>query len=219
MPSQTSWVLGAVKRLHGRYVFGRRIRVLAEVLAPLLPQSATVLDIGCGDGTLASFMVQHRPDISIQGLEIGIRPHCRIPVTAYDGINLPFADQSFDVCQFVDVLHHTENIPELLREACRVSRLYILLKDHLCKNALDRATLKFMDWVGNRPHHVNLPYNYQSEEVWKKYFGDCGVRLSTWTNNVPLYPFPASIIVGRGLHFVALLQKSSEATEISVLQK
>jgi 2-polyprenyl-3-methyl-5-hydroxy-6-metoxy-1,4-benzoquinol methylase len=40
-------------RVHGNLVHGRRVRVLAEWLARLLPQNAKVLDVGCGDGLLA----------------------------------------------------------------------------------------------------------------------------------------------------------------------
>jgi len=55
-----------------------------------------------------------------------------------------------------DVLHHTQDPAVLLREAVRVSRSFVLLKDHLDENILDDVTLRLMDWVGNRPHGVVL---------------------------------------------------------------
>lgn len=184
------------------------MRVLAEVLSAQIPQDASVLDVGCGDGTIASLIAELRPDISIEGVEFAVRPICRIPCTAFDGAKLPFADQAFDGCLFVDVLHHTDDARVLLREAARVSRSFVLIKDHLCESALDNATLRFMDWIGNRPHGVRLPYNYASRRDWTRHFTDCGLAESAWTTKVPLYSAPFSLVVGRGLHFVTLLRKT-----------
>jgi len=70
------------------------------------------------------------------------------------------------------------------------------------------VTLRFMDWVGNRPHGVVLTYNYQSRRQWAEYFSRCGLAETTWTTRVPLYPLPVSLVAGRGLHFVSLLRKA-----------
>ena len=177
------------------------------MLAKQIPPGASVLDIGCGDGTIASLVAQLRPDISIQGVEFLVRTECKVECRAFDGTSLPFPDASFDVCLFVDVLHHTEDPATLLRESARVSRSFVLIKDHLDENFFDDVTLRFIDWVGNRPHGVVLTYNYQSRKEWEKYFSNCGLAEKSWTTRVPLYPPPASLVVGRGLHFVTLLQK------------
>jgi SAM-dependent methyltransferase len=200
--------LSWIGRWHNAFVFERRTRVLAEMLAAQIPQRACVLDIGCGDGTVGSLIKQLRPDVAIQGVEFLVRPGCKIECRAFDGSSLPFADAAFDVCLFVDVLHHTENPAILLREAARVSRSFVLLKDHLDESYFDNATLRLMDWVGNRPHGVVLTYNYQSREQWAKHFSNCGLAQVSWTTEVPLYPAPFSLLVGRGLHFVSLLRRT-----------
>jgi SAM-dependent methyltransferase len=210
-PPQTSrpasWPLSWIARWHHAFVFERRTRVLAEMLAAQIPQRASVLDIGCGDGTIGNLIAQLRPDISIQGVEYLVRPGCKIECSPFDGSSLPFPDASFDVCLFVDVLHHTKDPAILLCEAVRVSRSFVLLKDHLDENFLDDATLRFMDWVGNRPHGVVLTYNYQSRREWAEHFLKCGLAEESWTTQVLLYPQPFSLLVGRGLHFVSLLRK------------
>ncbi len=202
-----SWPLSWIARWHHALVFQRRTRVLAEMLAAQIPQGARVLDIGCGDGTIGSLIAQLRPDISIQGVEFLVRPECKIECRAFDGASLPFLDGAFDVCLFVDVLHHTQDPSILLREAVRVSRSFVLLKDHLDENFVDDVTLRLMDWLGNRPHGVVLTYNYQSRTEWAKYFSSCGLAATTWTTRVPIYPAPVSFFAGRGLHFVSLLTK------------
>ncbi|HZC66472.1 MAG TPA: class I SAM-dependent methyltransferase [Candidatus Dormibacteraeota bacterium] len=206
---QNSLLLSAVKRGHGAFVRGRRVRVLAKILAERLPQGASVLDIGCGDGTIAALIAKLRSDISMQGVEVLPRADCQIPCLAFDGNTLPFGVQSFDVAMLVDVLHHTSDVSVLLKEAARVSRQLVLLKDHLSENAFDHATLRFMDWVGNRPHGVTLTYNYQSRAQWDVHFAAAGLRAASFETNVPLYPAPFSALVGRGLHFIAALRKTS----------
>src|SRR6267142_1373746 len=203
-----SWPLSWISRWHRAFVFERRARVLAEMLAAQIPQRASVLDIGCGDGTIGSLIAQLRPDIAIQGVEFLVRPGCKIACHAFDGSSLPFLDASFDVCLLVDVLHHTQDPAILLGEAVRASGSFVLLKDHLDENFLDDAALRFMDWVGNRPHGVVLPYNYQSRKEWAEHFSKCSLVEVNWTTQVPLYPSPFSLLVGQGLHFVSLLRKT-----------
>ncbi len=202
-------LFSAVKQGHGVFVHARRVRVLAKVLAEQIPEGASVLDIGCGDGTIAALVAKARPDISMQGVEVLPRADCQIPCSAFDGSTLPFGDQSFDVVMLVDVLHHTSDVSVLLREAARVSRQLVLLKDHLSENAFDHATLRSMDWVGNRPHGVTLTYNYQSRAQWDAHFAAARLQPASFETNIPLYPRPFSALVGRGLHFVAALRKTS----------
>ena len=126
----------------------------------------TFHDVGSGDGQIMAFIAERRPDLTIRGLEVRPRERSPIPVDRFDGRRIPFDDASFDVVTFVDVLHHTDDPMELLRESRRVARRAILIKDHTREGLLARETLRFMDWVGNRPHGVRLPYNYWSEARW-----------------------------------------------------
>jgi len=108
---------------------------------------------------------------------------------------------------FVDVLHHTRGIQQLLSEASRVSRRFVLIKDHLAESRFDFKTLQFMDWVGNRPHGVVLPFNYQSRHQWDQFFSAVGLAVRDWQDRIALYPPPFGLLFGRRLHFVALLEK------------
>src|SRR5690349_7501457 len=114
-----------------------------------MPKDATVLDIGCGDGRLAELLMGRRADVRITGVDVLLRPNLRIPVKHFDGAHLPFDDASFDCALLVDVLHHTDDPLVLLREAQRVARRAIVVKDHTLSGTGARATLAFMDWVGN----------------------------------------------------------------------
>jgi SAM-dependent methyltransferase len=207
---QGSLALSLLKRAHGRAVFGRRVRVLSDFLAARIPAGASVLDIGCGDGTIASLITRKSPGVNIRGIEFAPRPGCLIECAAFDGKAIPHPPASFDACMFVDVLHHAPDslgISRLLSEAFRVSRRFVLIKDHLSESSIDFKTLQFMDWVGNRPHGVVLPYNYQSRAQWNQFFLRAGLTVQSWNDRIPIYPFPFSALFGRRLHFVAMLEK------------
>lgn len=192
--------------IHGGYVHQRRVRVLAEIFASYLPREVSVLDVGCGDGLLANELIGIRPDLGIVGVDVFERPDCAITMTIFDGETLPFDEGAFDVVLLADVLHHTREPALLLEEARRVSSRWIALKDHTRNGLWAERTLHFMDRVGNARHGVALPHNYWSREEWMKAFHDLGLKIAEWTHRVPLYPWPASLLFTRRLHFCALLR-------------
>src|SRR5919108_1423747 len=141
--------MNLLEHIHIAYVLKRRASVLRDHLADLLPQNATVLDVGCGDGLLAYLIMQKRPDIKIKGVDILKRGQTRIPVESFDGEIIPYGDGTFDVAMFVDVLHHTIDPMILLHEAIRVARKGVVIKDHTCNGSFDNLILRLMDQVGN----------------------------------------------------------------------
>jgi SAM-dependent methyltransferase len=170
-----------------------------------------VLDVGCGDGRLARLIAEKRPDISIRGIDVLQRNDAVIPIDTFDGKSIPYGEDSFDVVMFVDVLHHASQPMTLLREAVRVARHAIVIKDHLAEGSLAHLTLRVMDWVGNARHGVALPYDYWSLAKWHRVFDKLGLRINSWESNLKLYPLPADLILGRSLHFIALLGMPSES--------
>jgi SAM-dependent methyltransferase len=196
--------LGAVGALHGKVVFSRRVRVLADRLARLLPPGR-VLDVGCGDGSLLHALLALRPDLTGEGYDVLARPDARIPVTPFDGTHLPVPDGAADSVLLVDVLHHAEDPVSLLRECARAAPC-VVVKDHFAESRTDEQILRFMDWVGNAPHGVVLPYRYFSKATWSAALAVSSL-LETSRGDVPgLYPFPFSLMFGGRLHFVARLQ-------------
>ncbi len=194
--------------VHEKYVFNRRLRVLRQHLVEMIPHGATVLDVGCGDGALAKAITESRPDVSIEGLDVLVRPRTQIPVRAFDGLTLPAGDDSVDLVMFVDVLHHTHEPMRLLREADRVCRNGVLIKDHTRDGVLARHTLRFMDRVGNARFGVALPYNYWSRAQWRAAFDDLDWSIDTLRDRLGLYPPPATWLFDRSLQFAALLRPS-----------
>jgi SAM-dependent methyltransferase len=198
--------------LHRVVVRDRRVRVLVQHLAPLLPPNAAVLDIGCGDGAIALALSEARPDVRVTGADVLVRPRARIEVLHFDGVRVPVPDRSFDVALLVDVLHHTRAPEALLREALRVTRAGLLVKDHVEKGLLAGPTLRLMDWVGNRYEGVALPYNYWRQERWASAWREVGLTVTAEITRLELNAPPLSWLFDRSLHFIVRLIPNDAAS-------
>jgi SAM-dependent methyltransferase len=195
-----------IDRLHERHVHARRVRVLADAVARLIPPESRVLDVGCGDGLVGSLIRSQRPDIHIAGVEVKVRPTTRIPVSGYDGQHLPGPAGSVDVVLLIDVLHHARDPRGLLAEAARVAPL-VIVKDHTAEGILAVPVLRFMDLVGNRRHGVDIPGVYWTVARWRAAFRETGLEVVAWQRDLPLYPWYASWLFGRSLHLLAALRR------------
>lgn len=140
----------------------------------------------------------------ISGIDVLVRETTHVPVEKYDGLTLPRGDGALDVAMLVDVLHHAEDPRRLLAEAARVAR-WVVIKDHLAEGWLAVPRLRLMDYVGNARHGVALRYDYWPRRGWDAAFAAAGLRVDAWNERLGLYPFPASWIFEKGLHFVARL--------------
>ncbi len=199
--------------LHGSYIHTRRVRILSELLQELLPTNCSVVDIGCGDGRLAKDVAEKRTDVTVAGADVLDRPSAVIPVREFDGLHLPWEDNSVDVAMFVDVLHHCDDPVALLRDAKRVARRAIVIKDHTVSGPFAWNRLSFMDKVGNARHGVALPCNYYSRQEWLDVFSQLDLHITSLSSDFQLYPQPLELLFGGNLHFMALLQAEEVSSE------
>jgi SAM-dependent methyltransferase len=197
--------MAILDRVHGNLVHSRRVRVLADWLVRLLPQNAKVLDVGCGDGLLAKIVGDARPDLTLEGIDVLVRENTHVPVRYFDGKRIDSPDGSYDAVMFVDVLHHTDDPEVLVKEAARVARQSVVIKDHTKNGLLAGPTLSFMDWVGNARYGVALPYNYWPRRRWDDMFQRQNLKVDEWVDRLGLYPAWARPVFERKLHFVARL--------------
>lgn len=158
-----------LRALDEKLLFPYRHNKLTERLLPLLNGVTNLLDVGTGDGHLAKHITQAVGCHTV-GLDICLQPYSYIKVHPYDGHTFPFEDNTFDCVMMVDMLHHTTNIDQMISEACRVSKRFVIIKDHYWETRMDIITLHVADYLGNLPYNVPLPYNFFRLEEWKKLF-------------------------------------------------
>jgi ubiquinone/menaquinone biosynthesis C-methylase UbiE len=148
--------------------FPNRLNYLTKELTPFLKGFKKVLDLGPSSGILAYQISKKLPKTSFVGVDTHLQPKRYIKVIKYDGKKIPFPDNSFDCVMIIDMLHHDTRHEEVIREAKRVSKKYILIKDHYYENYLDFLVLKIADYIGNKPYNVNLPYAFLKLSEWDR---------------------------------------------------
>lgn len=200
--------MSLISGLHKRFVNQRRVDRISSLIAGNLGNCRKVLDIGCGDGNISSIVRAKRKGTEITGIEIKVRQPTYIPVIPFDGSDIPFADDFFDAAILVDVLHHTLHPETLLREAKRVSRKCVFIKDHFLYGPVSKYILKQMDRFGNSHADIEQPHNYQTPRQWEKMFANVGLEPELMTTNLGLYAFPFNILFDQNLHFFARLKIS-----------
>jgi len=194
-------------KVHGGYIRSRRARILASHLARLIPPNSRVIDIGCGDGLIASEIMKTRPDLKIKGVEVLIYKKTHIPISLFDGAHVQVEDGSCDAAIMVDVLHHSDDGEALLREARRIAKKTIIIKDVVNDGFLADFTLRWMDRLGNERYGVACPFNFWPQQRWQDTFTRLGLAQSSWQGRIGLYPWPAGMLFERSMHFIAAVDK------------
>jgi len=105
-----------------RGIVGLFYRTYVRATREFLTQhpGAAVLDVGCGEGILlrGSGFTPIQLDISVKRLR-RVRAGCNVLICS-DGMELPFADASFDVVLLVALLEHVSRPERVMEEAWRV---------------------------------------------------------------------------------------------------
>jgi len=116
-----------------RWFGGHRtlVRLLRTFVGP--DDQFSMLDVGAGSGDIARCIQQRFPHACVVSLDRRL-PHLSIapsPRIAADALDLPFADDSFDLVMCSSLLHHfpNEQVTALLNGMRRVARRAVIVLD------------------------------------------------------------------------------------------
>ncbi|MEZ4298857.1 MAG: NAD-dependent epimerase/dehydratase family protein [Polyangiaceae bacterium] len=196
-------------RWHARRVHEPRVARVASALARCTGPAASLLDVGAGDGTMASALAELTGARVVEGVEVRVRAPSAIPISAYDA-SLPFADGAFEIVVLSDVLHHAKDPARVLAESLRVASRAVAIKDHFTFGRLSSAILQAMDRAGNaaagvpspgryftaascRPHHLRVRARRRHRVAPPH------PRLPFWLVTRDEHQFAASIVLDRPL--------------------
>ena len=154
-----------------RYPAAEMENIRNAVMGEVLPQikGKTIVDIGCGIGSITIDMARQNPDSEVYGIEItdGLTKQCEMNSELFQTTNvkfktgniydLPFEDNSVDIATCFFMLHHLDDIPRALAEVKRVLR--------------EGGEIKAIDPIGH--HHG--PDLAASE--WQKLFEEAGFSI------------------------------------------
>jgi ubiquinone/menaquinone biosynthesis C-methylase UbiE len=118
-----------------------------------LPDTASVLDVGCAKGFMLSDFHRLMPQATLAGIDVSeyaianaveeARPFVRIG----DARKLPFPDSSFDLVLAINIIHNLsyEDCKQALREVQRVSRRHAFIMVDAYRTEDERQAM--LSWV------------------------------------------------------------------------
>jgi SAM-dependent methyltransferase len=200
-------IRGILRTLH-KPIYEYRQKTLVDLISPHLRQGARVLDVGCGFGQLGRALMDASPNAAqVEGAENVRRGNELIPVTAFDGIRMPWSDRTFDAVILADVLHHDHDQERLLRESVRVSKNLVIVKDHLRDGFLAQQRISLLDWAANAGYDVPVLYKYNSLREWRGLVGKVSARVVEERTSIDIYPPLFNGLLGKGLHYFTVFER------------
>jgi len=191
--------------LHLRLVSAPRRQRLVATLAELGHGARTILDVGAGDGSVGAG-VAAKLGASIQGVDKLPNRRAPFPVTAVADSDLPFASSSFDVVLLSDVLHHSDAPDQMLKEALRVAKQAVVVKDHFAFGPWSERMLLLLDIVGNRPYGVAVRGDYATPEAWLARFDSCSAVVEELVWPLDVHSPAVRLFTRSELQFAARLR-------------
>ncbi|MBN2120934.1 MAG: methyltransferase domain-containing protein [Candidatus Omnitrophica bacterium] len=205
-------VVSIYRSLHVKFTSQKRINVIKASILNILPKNEVFdswLDVGTGDGVLMQQIYKSIEDriMSLKGLDIRMCLDSLVPSAVYDGQRVPFFENSFYIVSFIDTLHHTHDIFSLLKEAKRVAKKYVLIKDVLYEKEWQLISLRVQDWFGNVATGCPLVYNFLKKKQWQEVFERLGLKILVLRSSIEFkYLFPFNVLCPGCLHFICLLE-------------
>lgn len=170
---------GILKNALGKKIFASAFgkKWTAEKVSrflPFLSPNEKILDIGCGNGLVSLYLQKKGFDITaLDVADLAYSP--KIKVMVYNGENIPFADNQFDVALLLTVLHHTDSPEKVLKEAARVAKKILIIED-IYENPFQQYLTYIMDTFVNFGFS-NMTYQNKSDKAWRQLFAEMSLQV------------------------------------------
>lgn len=137
-----------------------------------------ILDLGGAEGFVAEALVKRGHQVEI--VDIVDRNRTELIAHIYDGENLPFEDDEFDLVLIAYVLHHARSPDQVLAEALRVAK-HVVILETVYKKEWDRRLTTFFDHSANRLRGMKPePLQFDRVQGWIERVERLGGEVRSW---------------------------------------
>jgi ubiquinone/menaquinone biosynthesis C-methylase UbiE len=146
-----------------------REEIIVQNVKPFVRPQERVLEIGAGNGLVAQ-MIQEASGADFTLLDVVDYNRSWLPMHVYDGLHLPFEDNSYDVALLIFVLHHNPDPRPVMREALRVARQGVLVVENDTRGVVKKPLTRMIDSTEHLRRGVPPCYFTKSAEEWRVFF-------------------------------------------------
>jgi len=141
-------------------------RAEIEFLVSHLFKGARILEIGAGTGQQASDLATRGFDVvAIEKYDSQYACHRVFPIENYDGTNIPFDNDSFDIVFSSNVLEHVEDLAQINKEIRRV-----LKPGGYAVHIMPTPSWRFWTTLSAVPAALEYVWNLRTEIVPLRFF-------------------------------------------------
>lgn len=171
--SNKKMIITNLRKVIGEKLFGNTVAEITNKIVPFLKPTDKIIDLGAGPCFYTKLL--RGKGYSVQPVDIKNRSfYSEIEVIIYDGENLPFKDNEFDVCLLRSVLHHTPNPEVVLQEAIRVAKK-LIIHENVVTNIFQRYYTYLIDCIMNK--ELIEPHTNKTDKEWRLLFNKLKLDL------------------------------------------
>lgn len=158
-----------------------------------LTKDGKILDIGTGNGALCKIL--REKGYNVQPLDIKNHSYFKeVTPKIFDGIEIPYPNNTFEIALLITVLHHTKRPEHLIKEATRVADKIIIMED-IYTNKVQKHLTFLADSIVNQEFSGH-PHTNKTDLEWKSIFKDQGLKLVSQSDH------PAFLLLFRQITYV-----------------
>lgn len=146
----------------------KRALIKFSLFEKYIPKNASIVDVGTGSGQFAQLLKEKK--YAVEAVDIIDKTNAsEITPLIYDGKQLPYENNHFEVGMLITVLHHCPYPDKIFEEVLRVSAKRIFILEDVYNNSLMKYLTWFADSVANF-EFIGHPHTNKSEKDWEKLF-------------------------------------------------
>lgn len=162
-----------VRKIIAEKIFRTSVDKTIDRIVTFINPRDKIIDLGAGT-CLLTHQLRER-GYSVFPVDVKNRSYyLDIQSQIYDGKNLPFKNNEFDICLLLAVLHHTPNPEAVMQEAVRVSKKLIVSEDAVT-NVFQRLYTFFIDSILNK--ELIAPHSNKTDKQWRSLYKNLGLIL------------------------------------------